>query len=67
MKLVVMAVFCSVAQFPMLSTMLVNANVGCCGVDDQPSRSSPEAEQAIFVYRLLRKKEVNKDLVHQEV
>ncbi|KAA6422526.1 MAG: hypothetical protein FRX49_07387, partial [Trebouxia sp. A1-2] len=35
--------------------------------DDQPSRSTPEAEQPIFVYRLLRKKEVNKDLVHQEV
>lgn len=35
--------------------------------DDKPSRSTPEAEQPIFVYRLLRKKEVNKDLVHQEV
>ncbi len=51
----------------MLSTMLINADAGCCCVDDQPSRSTPEAEQPIFVYRLLRKKEVNKDLVHQEV
>ena len=58
---------CLVAQCPMLSTMLINADVGFCCVDDQPSRSTPEAEDPIFVYRLLRKKEVNKDLVHQEV
>ena len=51
----------------MLSNVLTSADVGCCCVDDQPSRSTPEAEQPIFVYRLLRKKEVNKDLVHQEV
>ena len=36
-------------------------------VDEQPAGSTPEAEQPIFVYRLLKKKEVNKDLVHQEV
>ena len=58
---------CLVAQCPMLSNVLTSADVGCCCVDDQPSRSTPEAEQPIFVYRLLRKKEVNKDLVHQEV
>lgn len=58
---------CLVAQRPMLSTTLINTDVGRCCVDDQPSRSTPEAEQPIFVYRLLRKKEVNKDLVHQEV
>lgn len=58
---------CLAAQCPMLSTMLISADVGRFRVDDQPSRSAPEAEQPIFVYRLLRKKEVNKDLVHQEV
>ena len=35
--------------------------------EEQPARNTPEAEQPIFVYRLLKKKEVNKDLVHQEV
>ena len=39
-----------------------------CFVDaERPARDTPEAEQPIFVYRLLKKKEVNKDLVHQEV
>ncbi|KAL3147452.1 hypothetical protein ABBQ38_014510 [Trebouxia sp. C0009 RCD-2024] len=35
--------------------------------EERPARDTPEAEQPIFVYRLLKKKEVNKDLVHQEV
>lgn len=39
----------------------------CVCAEERPARDSQEAEQPIFVYRLLKKKEVNKDLVNQEV
>ena len=39
----------------------------CANAEKQSAKDSPQAEQPIFVYRLLKQKEVNKDLVHQEV
>ena len=50
---------CLVAWSQLYNTCFVHA--------ERPARDTPEAEQPMFVYRLLKKKEVNKDLVHQEV
>ena len=44
------------------------SSLRCCdAAEERPTRDSQEAEQPIFVYRLLKKKEVNKDLINQEV